>query len=86
MIGQSPALQAESPIPSLFGCWSRTGASDAYNIEIVGSDIDTRILAEASVGIYGERAFGGCRPIWSDDTSSPWVIGSNSSRIFAEFG
>jgi chemotaxis protein methyltransferase CheR len=29
---------------------------DAYNIEIVGSDIDTRVLAEAAVGIYGERA------------------------------
>ncbi|MET0409369.1 MAG: protein-glutamate O-methyltransferase CheR [Hyphomicrobium sp.] len=29
---------------------------DAYNIEIVGSDIDTRVLAEAAVGVYGERA------------------------------
>ena len=29
---------------------------DAYNIEIVGSDIDTRVLAEARVGDYGERA------------------------------
>jgi chemotaxis protein methyltransferase CheR len=29
---------------------------DAYNIEIVGSDIDTRVLAEAAVGIYSERA------------------------------
>ncbi len=29
---------------------------DAYNIEIVGSDIDTRVLAEAGVGIYSERA------------------------------
>lgn len=29
---------------------------DAYNIEIVGSDIDTRVLAEASIGLYGERA------------------------------
>ncbi|MET0432172.1 MAG: CheR family methyltransferase, partial [Hyphomicrobium sp.] len=25
---------------------------DAYNIEIVGSDIDTRVLAEAAVGVY----------------------------------
>jgi chemotaxis protein methyltransferase CheR len=31
---------------------------DAYNIEIVGSDIDTRVLAEAAVGIYTERALG----------------------------
>ena len=31
---------------------------DAYNIEIVGSDIDTRVLAEAAIGAYGERALG----------------------------
>jgi chemotaxis protein methyltransferase CheR len=29
---------------------------DAYNIEIVGSDIDTRVLAAALQGNYGERA------------------------------
>lgn len=29
---------------------------DAYNVEIVGSDIDTRVLDEARVGLYGERA------------------------------
>ena len=29
---------------------------DAYNIEIVGSDIDTRVLIEAANGLYGERA------------------------------
>jgi chemotaxis protein methyltransferase CheR len=29
---------------------------DAYNVEIVGSDIDTRVLAAASIGLYGERA------------------------------
>src|SRR6201996_7158507 len=29
---------------------------DAYSIEIVGSDIDTRVLAAAAEGIYGERA------------------------------
>ena len=29
---------------------------DAYNIEIVGSDIDTRVLAAALRGNYGERA------------------------------
>ncbi len=29
---------------------------DAYNIEIVGSDIDTRVLKAASLGNYGERA------------------------------
>jgi chemotaxis protein methyltransferase CheR len=29
---------------------------DAYNVEIVGSDIDTKALEEARVGRYGERA------------------------------
>jgi chemotaxis protein methyltransferase CheR len=29
---------------------------DAYNVEIVGSDIDTRMLGEAANGDYGERA------------------------------
>jgi chemotaxis protein methyltransferase CheR len=35
---------------------------DAYNIEIVGSDIDTRVLAEAAVGVYGERALSRLTP------------------------
>ena len=29
---------------------------DAYNVEIVGSDIDTRALEDARAGLYGERA------------------------------
>jgi chemotaxis protein methyltransferase CheR len=29
---------------------------DAFNVEIVGSDIDTRMLSEAAEGDYGERA------------------------------
>jgi chemotaxis protein methyltransferase CheR len=29
---------------------------DAYNVEIIGSDIDTRALAAARDGLYGERA------------------------------
>jgi chemotaxis protein methyltransferase CheR len=33
--------------------WSQV---DRYNIEIVGSDIDTRALKAAEDGIYGERA------------------------------
>lgn len=35
---------------------------DAYNIEIVGSDIDTRVLAEAAVGVYGKRALAKLHP------------------------
>ncbi len=33
--------------------WSRV---DSYNIEIVGSDIDTRALRAAAAGVYGDRA------------------------------
>ena len=33
--------------------WSEV---DSYNIEIVGSDIDTRALEAAAEGVYGERA------------------------------
>jgi chemotaxis protein methyltransferase CheR len=29
---------------------------DAYNVEIIGSDIDTRVLEAAHDGLYGERA------------------------------
>jgi len=29
---------------------------DAYNVEIIGSDIDTRVLEAAHQGLYGERA------------------------------
>jgi chemotaxis protein methyltransferase CheR len=29
---------------------------DAYNVEIIGSDIDTRVLEAAHHGLYGERA------------------------------
>lgn len=35
---------------------------DAYNIEIVGSDIDTRVLVEAAVGVYGKRALSKLHP------------------------
>jgi chemotaxis protein methyltransferase CheR len=31
-------------------------AVDAHDIEIVGSDIDTRVLQDAADGVYGERA------------------------------
>ncbi|PZR34882.1 protein-glutamate O-methyltransferase CheR [Caulobacter segnis] len=29
---------------------------DAYNVEIVGSDIDTRVIDHARIGLYGSRA------------------------------
>jgi chemotaxis protein methyltransferase CheR len=35
---------------------------DAYNIEIVGSDIDTRVLEAAREGLFGERALSRLSP------------------------
>jgi len=35
---------------------------DAYHIEIVGSDIDTRVLQDAQAGNYGERALARLSP------------------------
>jgi chemotaxis protein methyltransferase CheR len=35
---------------------------DVYNIEIIGSDIDTRVLADAMVGEYGDRALARVSP------------------------
>jgi chemotaxis protein methyltransferase CheR len=35
---------------------------DAYNIEIIGSDIDTRALADAARGVYGARAVSRLQP------------------------
>jgi chemotaxis protein methyltransferase CheR len=35
---------------------------DAYNIEIIGSDIDTRVLAAAAEAAYGERALNRLSP------------------------
>ena len=57
---------------------------DAYNIEIVGSDIDTRVLTEATHGEYGERALSRLPRTSSSDTSIPCRSGGGrSSMIFA---
>jgi|SRR5262245_61838929 len=44
--------------PYSIGIWLMENFSrvDSYNIEIVGSDIDTRVLKAATQGLYGERA------------------------------
>ena len=51
-----PCSTGEEPYSVAIWLLENWALVDAYNIEIVGSDIDTRVLAEASVGIYGERA------------------------------
>jgi chemotaxis protein methyltransferase CheR len=51
-----PCSTGEDPYSLAIWLLENWGLVDAYNVEIVGSDIDTRVLAEAAVGSYGERA------------------------------
>jgi chemotaxis protein methyltransferase CheR len=44
---------------------------DQYDIEIVGSDIDTKVLAMAQEGVYGKRAFMRLPPALVDNYFSP---------------
>ena len=55
---------------------------DAYNIEIVGSDIDTRALDEARRGLYDERSTGRLPPEVLKEYFEPGPGGA--SRIIAD--
>jgi chemotaxis protein methyltransferase CheR len=44
---------------------------DAYNVEIIGSDIDTRVLEAAREGLYGERALARLPPALRDAYFEP---------------
>ena len=51
-----PCSTGEEPYSIALWLMENWSAVDSYNIEIVGSDIDTRALKAAEEGIYGERA------------------------------
>jgi len=51
-----PCSTGEEPYSIAIWLMENWPAVDTYNIEIVGSDIDTRALQQAAEGIYGERA------------------------------
>ena len=51
-----PCATGEEPYSIAIWLLENYPAVDAYNIEIVGSDIDTAALEEAKLGRYGERA------------------------------
>ena len=51
-----PCSTGEEPYSIAIWLLENWAMVDAYNIEIVGSDIDTRVLTEALRGEYGERA------------------------------
>jgi chemotaxis protein methyltransferase CheR len=51
-----PCSTGEEPYSVAIWLLENWALVDAYNIEIVGSDIDTHALADATIGEYGERA------------------------------
>src|SRR6188472_2079523 len=51
-----PCSTGEEPYSIALWLMENWPQVDSYNIEIVGSDIDTRALRAAAEGIYGERA------------------------------
>ena len=51
-----PCSTGEEPYSLAIWLLENWNLVDAYNIEIVGSDIDTTALAAAAIGDYGERA------------------------------
>jgi chemotaxis protein methyltransferase CheR len=53
-----PCSTGEEPYSIALWLLENWALVDAYHIEIVGSDIDTRVLAAAMAGEYGERALG----------------------------
>jgi chemotaxis protein methyltransferase CheR len=51
-----PCSTGEEPYSIAIWLMENWSQVDSYNIEIVGSDIDTRALAAAQEGVYGDRA------------------------------
>lgn len=51
-----PCSTGEEPYSIAIWLLENWSLVDAYNIEIVGSDIDTRVLVEAAAGLYSERS------------------------------
>ena len=51
-----PCSSGEEPYSIAIWLMENWPDADRYNIEIIGSDIDTRALKAAAEGIYGERA------------------------------
>ena len=51
-----PCSTGEEPYSIAIWLMENFGEVDSYNIEIVGSDIDTRALKAAAEGVYGRRA------------------------------
>jgi chemotaxis protein methyltransferase CheR len=55
-IWSAPCSTGEEPYSIAIWLLENWPQADTYNIEIVGSDIDTRVLEAAAEGIFGKRA------------------------------
>jgi chemotaxis protein methyltransferase CheR len=55
-IWSAPCSTGEEPYSIAIWLLENWPQADAYNIEIVGSDIDTRVLEAAAEGVFGKRA------------------------------
>jgi chemotaxis protein methyltransferase CheR len=55
-IWSAPCSTGEEPYSIAMWLLENWPAVDAWNIEIIGSDIDTRVLKAAAAGVYGRRA------------------------------
>jgi chemotaxis protein methyltransferase CheR len=55
-IWSNPCSTGEEPYSIAIWLMENWAPVDRYNIEIVGSDIDTRALEAAAAGVYGDRA------------------------------
>jgi chemotaxis protein methyltransferase CheR len=55
-IWSAPCSTGEEPYSIAIWLLENWALADAYDIEIVGSDIDTRVLEAAAEGVFGKRA------------------------------
>jgi len=55
-IWSMPCSSGEEPYSIAIWLLENWALVDAYNIEIVGSDIDTAVMSQAAEGLYGQRA------------------------------
>jgi chemotaxis protein methyltransferase CheR len=51
-----PCSTGEEPYSIAISVLEGWAQSDQFQIEILGSDVDTRVLASAAAGVYGERS------------------------------
>jgi chemotaxis protein methyltransferase CheR len=74
-----PCSTGEEPYSIALWLMENWPQVDSYNIEIVGSDIDTRALKAAAEGVYGDRALMRLSPALIDRYFTPVADGSHQN-------